>query len=236
MKHRFPGGRRPLTMFEWKTYADGLSRHERDQLYPGMHIDLIPATEMIDAMERAEAGQSGFGPTALQSNFGNTGKAGNPDVTSRVSGYVSSAASALRGKAPELRSLASKIASSAVMSSDERSLVTLLRQNRVKGASAIQQMADTCDQAASALGKPGLRFIESNDCPRQEPMACAEVGGYEVRLTDEFRRSGPARKISAFVHEGVHLAGYGGHSGPRGAEAVEAAVFPEHHKPYTQPR
>ena len=51
----FPGkgGLKPngslRTMEEWKAYVDGLSRHERDQLYPGMHKDLIPAYEMVMA-------------------------------------------------------------------------------------------------------------------------------------------------------------------------------------------
>ena len=39
--------KRPQTMAEWQTYIDGLSRPERDQLYPSMHKDLIPAYEMI---------------------------------------------------------------------------------------------------------------------------------------------------------------------------------------------
>lgn len=235
MKHNFPGGRRPQTMIEWKSYIDGLSRYERDQLYPGMHKDLIPATEIINAMGPVGNQHSGPDATTQATNNTSTVQSSGGDVTATVRSLVASAASALQQKAPELRSLASKVANAVALSESEKALVTLLRQNRVKGASAIGLIASTCDQASSALNKPGLRFIDSNDCPRQEPMACAEVGGYEVRLTDEFRRSGSQRKISALVHEGVHLAGYGGHSGPRGAEAVEAAVFPEHHKPYTQP-
>lgn len=35
--------RRPQTMADWQSFVDGLSRPERDQLYPGMHKDLIPA-------------------------------------------------------------------------------------------------------------------------------------------------------------------------------------------------
>lgn len=43
------------TMAEWKQWVDSLTRYERDQLYPGMHIDLIPAYEKIVGME--EQGQ-----------------------------------------------------------------------------------------------------------------------------------------------------------------------------------
>lgn len=44
------------SMADWKQWVDGLSRYERDQLYPGMHIDLIPAFEKIEGMEEAKKG------------------------------------------------------------------------------------------------------------------------------------------------------------------------------------
>lgn len=36
-------------------YVGALARHERDQLYPGMHIDLIPAYEKIMGHEEPTA-------------------------------------------------------------------------------------------------------------------------------------------------------------------------------------
>ncbi len=59
----FDTRKRPQTMEEWKSYVDGLSRYERDQLYPGMHKDLIPATEMI------EASVAGAGGTQVYANM-----------------------------------------------------------------------------------------------------------------------------------------------------------------------
>lgn len=53
--------KRPQTMAEWQTYVDGLSRYERDQLWPGMHKDLIPATEMIDSMNKPPVQQADLG-------------------------------------------------------------------------------------------------------------------------------------------------------------------------------
>ncbi len=41
------GQQLPDTMAGWKDLVDGMTRHERDKLWPGMHKDLIPATEMI---------------------------------------------------------------------------------------------------------------------------------------------------------------------------------------------
>ena len=70
--------RRPQTMAEWQTYIDGLSRPERDQLYPGMHKDLIPATEMITSGDPNWGAAVG---TGMPSGVG----ALEPENTSRVS-------------------------------------------------------------------------------------------------------------------------------------------------------
>lgn len=56
-------GKRPQTMNQWKGFVDGLSRHKRSELYPGMHKDLIPATEMIDAGWSGQNGDLGDGLT-----------------------------------------------------------------------------------------------------------------------------------------------------------------------------
>lgn len=69
--------KRPQTMQDWGTYVDGLSRHERDQQYPGMHKDLIPGYEMITGGDPnwgaavgtgMPTGAGAFGETSLQSN------------------------------------------------------------------------------------------------------------------------------------------------------------------------
>lgn len=54
------------SMADWKQWVDGLSRYERDQLYPGMHIDLIPAFEKIEGMEEIKNGSQST-PTPLLS-------------------------------------------------------------------------------------------------------------------------------------------------------------------------
>lgn len=60
----FPGkgGLKPngslRTMEDWKAYVDGLSRHERDRLYPGMHKDLIPAMRSLWPKDWGEVAKS----------------------------------------------------------------------------------------------------------------------------------------------------------------------------------
>lgn len=69
------------TMADWKAWVDGLSRYERDQLYPGMHKDLIPAYEMIEAQEeRKRGGQS----SAFSTDFGSVTSPSLPASTPLV--------------------------------------------------------------------------------------------------------------------------------------------------------
>lgn len=42
------------TMEEWTKWVNGLTRRERDKLYPGMHISLIPAYEKIVGMDQGD--------------------------------------------------------------------------------------------------------------------------------------------------------------------------------------
>ncbi len=77
----FPGkgGLKPngslRTMEDWKAYVDGLSRHERDRLYPGMHKDLIPAYEVVMAKGLGGSGEVVAGDLVDVSK----GLPGNPD-------------------------------------------------------------------------------------------------------------------------------------------------------------
>lgn len=45
----------PTTMDGWKQLVESLPRHERDQRWPGMHKDIIPAYEMLQAQGQANA-------------------------------------------------------------------------------------------------------------------------------------------------------------------------------------
>lgn len=45
----------PTTMAGWKQLVESLPRNERDQLWPGMHKDIIPAYEMLQAQGQANA-------------------------------------------------------------------------------------------------------------------------------------------------------------------------------------
>lgn len=67
------------TMAQWKSWVDGLTRAERDRLYPGMHIDLIPAYEKIVGMEAQSGADTGFGMPAA---FSPAGAAARPKPVS----------------------------------------------------------------------------------------------------------------------------------------------------------
>lgn len=52
--------RKTATAQDWKKWVGGLSRYQRDQLYPGMHKDLIADYEMVEAEEERKVAH--FGP------------------------------------------------------------------------------------------------------------------------------------------------------------------------------
>lgn len=215
-----PGGKRPRTLGEWGAFVDGLSRHQRNQLYPGMHKDLIPATEMIDA---GWTGQSGDRIEDFQSEPQNE----NIDYSS----LAREAASALEAGANEFRALADAQQNGSIVDEDE---IMRLRQLGVRGPAALNTLANACDSAASALHRP-LRFVLTDACDGDQPTACSDVGGFVVRITREFADNSPARQVSILAHEGVHLSGTVPENGPGGAETVESAVFDGLSKPPVAP-
>lgn len=213
-------GKRPQSMNEWKGFVDGLSRHKRSELYPGMHKDLIPATEMIDA-----------GWTGQNGDLSEAHKSESESENIDYSGIAREASSALSAGAADFRTLAN---ASQIGSPVDENEIMRLRQLGIKGADALNTLADACDKAARALNRP-LRFVRRNDCEGRHPTACSQVGGYEVRITDAFLLLARERQVSVLGHEGVHLSGTHDETGTTGAETVESAVFEAHSKPYTQP-
>lgn len=213
-------GKRPQTMNEWKGFVDGLSRHKRSEFYPGMHKDLIPATEMIDA---GWTGQS----DDLVKPFKSEPENENIDYT----GIAQEASSALSAGAGDVRTLANALQNGSQVDEDE---IMRLRQLGVRGADALNTLADACDKAARALNRP-LRFVRRNDCEGKHPTACSQVGGYEIRITDLFIELSRDRQVSVLGHEGVHLSGTAPETGHAGAETVEGAVFGGHSRPLKAP-
>lgn len=213
-------GKRPSTMAGWKGFVDGLSRHKRSELYPGMHKDLIPATEMIDA---GWTGQNDGSIETYKSEPENE----NIDYT----GIAQDASSALSAGAGDFRTLANALQNGWPVDEAE---IMRLRQLGVKGSDALNTLANACDKATRALNRP-LRFVRTEACGGKNPTACAQPGGYEIRVTHEFDGLPRERQVSVLGHEGVHLSGTSSEIGVTGAETVESAVFGAHSKPYTQP-
>lgn len=217
--------KQPRTMNDWKGYVDGLSRHQRDQLYPGMHKDLIPATEMIEAGWAEQSSRQAVDPFANNDQVDH----GTRDTADQA--IANSAASQLITKSGDFHALAEAMRRGQTFDAQE---VTRLRKLGVKGPEAISTLASTCSEASAALRKP-LKFVHGGKCNGAHPTACAQPGGSTIRLTSMFDGLHPRRKVSVLGHEGVHLAGYGDSFGPRGAETVEAAVFKDASKPWTAP-
>lgn len=125
-------GKRPQTMNQWKGFVDGLSRHKRSELYPGMHKDLIPATEMIDA---GWSGQNGDLGDDLAKTYNSEPENENIDY----SGIAQEASSALSAGAGDVRTLANALQNGSQVDEDE---IMRLRQLGVRGADALNTLAD----------------------------------------------------------------------------------------------
>lgn len=217
--------KRPRTMNDWKEFVDGMSRHQRDQLYPGMHKDLIPATEMIEAGWMGTSNHQTLDP--LENNDQTPLVSDDPDYQA----IADSAAGELMAGSHNFFALAEAMQGGQDVDMAE---VTRLRKLGVKGPEAIATLAGTCSEAARALGR-SLKFVRGGQCDGAHPTACAQLNGSTIRVTDLFEGLHPRRKVSVFGHEGVHLAGYDHSFGPTDPETVEAAVFHDAAKPWKAP-